>query len=301
MSVRTSLAHVVLLPVLLLLQPPPAWAAIECFKKPFDKYGHVPNTDAGICAAAATINSFVYLRNTYPGIYGNTNIVPDWNKDGEIDEKDYVESRDKIANGWTYGDKERKGIYSNPSGSDPKQPDQDWWLTKMYWFDDFAPGTTIFDGQVYGRPGATKWYKGDVLEDKYPEWSFLWKQIYSCEDVELGIYPKDGGVGHAITLTGLCWEDKDGDKSWDPGETPNKILYADPNQRDWKAPMEGLVAVTGGRIEFKWWQDEKIWYIDHAWSESPIPEPASVIVWSVLAILGITVTWRQRTDRGCGS
>lgn len=101
-------------------------------------------------------------------------------------------------------------------------------------------------------------------------------------------------AGHAITLTGLCWDDTDEDKKWDPEETAKKILYADPNQDDWKAPMEGDVNITGGRIEFTWWQDEKTWYVDHAWSESPIPEPASMIVWATLAALGAIVASRRK-------
>ncbi len=34
----------------------------------------------------------------------------------------------------------------------------------------------------------TTWHGGSVLENAYPSWNFLWKQIKEGEDVELAIY-----------------------------------------------------------------------------------------------------------------
>ncbi|MBN1512615.1 MAG: PEP-CTERM sorting domain-containing protein [Phycisphaerae bacterium] len=281
-TLRTSLCTIGFLAILVLVGRVQAdWITLQ---NPVDSYGKVSNTPAGICAAAATINSFVYLRTQYPTAFQG--LLPDWDGDGDVDNDDYVTSRDKIANGWTHDGSVRKGIYGIGSG----MPDKDWWETKVYWIEDFGPGFTVLDGQVYNRPGCTDWHRGNVLENTYPQWAFLWNELEHKEDIELGIYPKTGGAGHAITLTSLKFNDlgSPGNGRWDPATEEAKIDYLDPN--DTSQVKWATVSLTGSRLEFEWWQDSQTWYIDHAWTES-IPEPATL---GLLALGGFILARRRR-------
>jgi hypothetical protein len=53
--------------------------------------------------------------------------------------------------------------------------------------------------------------------------------MVDAADVELGIAPTGRGDLHAVTLTGLAFDDLDGDGWWDAGEEPKEIGYLDPN------------------------------------------------------------------------
>lgn len=241
------------------------------FEKDFEQFGKVSNTSAGICAAVANINSFVYLRNHFAQPYAATDIIPDWNGDGVVDFQDYVASRDKMAYGWQYDGHTRRGIYGNGTASDI-------WAATYYWFEDFAPGTSVLDGQIHTYSNISSWPGGDVIEKKYPEWSFLWDELVACRDVELGIRPVSGAGGHALTLTGLAFEDMDADGMWDHDESPLEIGYLDPNDVSTQKWAE-VTFSWGNRIEFDWWQTGSAYYIYRAYTEGPIPIPEpSVLV-----------------------
>jgi len=79
--------------------------------------------------------------------------------------------------------------------------------------------------------------------------------------------PKEGGVGHVLTLTGLNWDDsagaRPGDNVLQDGE--GAIFYLDPNGD----PVEQYARITlgmDGRLEFLF--DNATWYIDGAFTES---------------------------------
>jgi hypothetical protein len=338
-----------------------AEAVTVCTPYKFPEYGTVrnagPQVDGGICAAAATVNSFAYLINHYPNIYGGSNLIPDVNNNGILDLPDLDDARDKLARGWaaagngaggiygerytdlgngqwdpaeTYGDlngndrwdpyeplddangngrwdPEEKYDDANGDGQwDPGEPwedlngkwdpgewyddfnnngqydgpdsadgDECWWVNKLWWIDDHAPGTTVFDGQVQGSINPQNWLGGAVLEDKYPTWEFLWDELMRCEDVEIGIVRKSGSGGHVLTLTQLCFVDNDGDSKWDPLEV-RVMRFMDPNG----VPTERTAMLWEGvddRFEFNWWQDKQDWFIQTAFTESPVPEPLTLL------------------------
>jgi hypothetical protein len=276
----------------------PVGAERVCFEKDFDQFGKVFNNAVpGICAAVANINSFVYLRNHFAQHYAATDIIPDWNGDGVVDFQDYEDSRDKMAYGWEHGGNTRTGIYGGGMAGDI-------WAATYYWFEDFAPGTTVLDGQVSTSSNMRLWPGWDVLERKYPEWSFLWDELVACRDVELGIRPISGGIGHALTLTGLAFDDLDADGMWDYDESPLAIGYLDPNDvsaQKWADVTYGL----GSRLEF-WWpakpdnpndpnDPNKQYYIYRAYTEGPtaIPEPSVLVL-----LLGVVVAGMIRKVRG---
>jgi len=239
-----------------------AQAELVYFEKDYDEMGHVPN-DGPICAAAANINSFVYLRNHFRGVYGDTDLIPDWDESGMVDYDDEVESRDKMADGWTndYG-VHRPGIYGSGNSGTARQI----WENTYWWFQDFAPDTSVFDGQVHVL-GPLNWVGAEVLEYAYPHWAFLWDSLAAGVDIELGIcLPPFCSNGHAITLAGLAFDDLDGDGRWDEGEDPMQIGYLDPN-KTWEYTWADITLGTSGRIEFEWWQTGTTYYVYRAYTE----------------------------------
>jgi len=262
-------------------------AVVVEFEKPCELYGHVWN-EGGICGAAATINSFVYLQNKYPGVYDHK-LVKDYNGDQVVDVYDWEEARDELAYGWDG----RTGMYgvNNPIAATARTI----WEHKVYWIEDHAPGSTIFHGQI--NTDTTNWYYSDAIQGgMYPEWGFLWDELWACEDIELGIRPCTGsGDGHVVTLTGLSFSDNDEDGVWSVGDTPYALKYLDPNAPDeciWADIIE--CPLEPGALAFTWWQANEPYYVDFAYAESPIPEPATIIVWGLLGMLAAGFAYRRQ-------
>lgn len=259
------------------------------FEHDYSKYGKVSNTADGICAAVATINPFVYLRNQYPSIYGGTNIIPDWNQDNVIDEKDYVTSRDKLAYGWD----SQPGIYG---GGNNGLPDQ-WWNAKNAWLDQFAPGTTVFRGQSPWVDGS--WTRASQVQDKVPDWKFLMEQLRHCEDVEIGFYPWGGQqwkTGHAVILTGFRLVDCNDNGEWDRNEEFS-LFYCDPNDPENKKTAQVSLDSVGGWeniMKITWWQDGGEYFILNAFSESPVPDAATGFLFSSGLVVVLPLLRRRR-------
>ncbi len=130
----------------------------------------------------------------------------------------------------------------------------------------------------------TTWYLGSALTAAAPTWQYLWGEVGDAEDIELKI---DTGTStaHAITLTGMKFNDTNGDGQWDNGETAD-IIYSDPN-----APAAAFTAqVTlgvDGRLHFTW-NAENV-SIQGAFCES-VPEPSVLS----LLVLGLVALLRRR-------
>jgi hypothetical protein len=267
-------------------------AATAFFQKDFSEMGHVPNLSApqkGICAAAADINSFIYLLNHFPQVYGGTNLLPDWDGDGVLTQSDYLASRDKLANGWEHNGTSRLGMYGGGNTGTANAI----WEHTLYWFEDFAPGTTVFDGQVNTTLNVLGWHGGQVLEQSYPTWSFLWNSLAAAVDIELGLLPTSGGIGHALTFTGLAFNDLDADGRWDANEAVEQVGFVDPNKPD-QMTWANVSTGTGGRIQFPWGPEQKTYYVYRAYTEGPIsvPEPAAAV--SLFALLLFGSFWIRR-------
>jgi len=87
----------------------------------------------------------------------------------------------------------------------------------------------------------------------------------------LGIYPTTPGGAHAVTLTGLAFDDLDGNGWWDPGEEPREIGYLDPNSVSAPTWSDVTINPEVGRIEFQW--SQTTYYIDRAFTEGPVLIP----------------------------
>jgi hypothetical protein len=285
--------------------PLSARAAIIEVSHPFDKYGHLRNDTIdghGGCAATSFINSFKYLQTAHPRVYDDklvpkldrNNIANDWDNDDIVTAND-----DMLA--------ARSALHKKIWGHNPQAADGSKyaWEEKLKWFDDHGlGGTTVFAGMT--TEDTTGWFKKEFLKGgRAPTWDFLWTEIAHCEDVEIGF------VGHMVTLTSLKFDDKDGDRKWDPDPDPNKyekawIDYIDPNSPF--GPDTNNPGPTLSEIEWKKYPGTEVvmpfakdagygGWIYYAYSESPVPEPATLIVWSLLGAWGVGLGWWRRRRR----
>ncbi|KPK49024.1 MAG: hypothetical protein AMK72_05550 [Planctomycetes bacterium SM23_25] len=256
-----------------------AWATCTWVdvQLPYNQFGHLWNTEDGTatgtpkgwCAPTAIANSFKFLETRYPTIY-----------DQKLTAGDLLGTRNLLQGGWLSPDNELR----NGTGCGN---DKDIWETKMYWIEDFAPGTTVFGGMVF-KPGTdlSEWYGGSVLQNAYPTFDFLWGELEHKEDIELGFWwemevvqpdgtKKKEKVGHMVTLTSLKFCD-DGDGVWEPATEQAKLDFIDPNN------PTGLtwdtLTLSGGALHFDYTHGGTDYdaTIDLAYAESPVPEPLTM-------------------------
>jgi len=240
----------------------------------FNDFGLVWNTDTGLpggnsvnwCAPTATINSFRFLENSNPGIYG-TSLT---GEGAEI-----FASRNAL-----------KGLMQSNAGG---TTDQNWWEGKIKWIEERKPGVTVYGGMVDSSIDFSTWNYNQWLLPGLPTWGWLWTQLADKEDVELKIVPISGDP-HALTLTGLYFQDTNGNDVWDTGETRG-INYLDPNNPT--QPFSAALNLNpAGALSFVWNnggidQNQPV-YISMAFKES-VPEPCSVIALAVglVSLLGL--------------
>lgn len=251
------------------------------------KYGHVANL-GNRCAPTATANSFAYLQNAYPNIFKDDNrIVRDA---AGTPTNDVTKLRDALCDGW--GDHQGPRAGTGAAGANLKQ----WWEGKVTWLDQFAPGKVDYSAMMFNEPDAGTWIRGNKVTSAYPTWDYLWDAINHGCDVELNIIDVAFTNAHALTLTGLQYDDVGDDGSRDATD-PIAMSFIDPNDpNDANATNiqpRALTANTtqGGRFEFQWWQDGAQWYIDSALVECPIPAPS---VFAVFGVAGIGALRRRR-------
>jgi len=155
-------------------------------------FGHlnqsqVPDCGEFACGPTAAVNSFVFLENKYPNVYKNFSLTG-----GGITEANLKDTAKKLVHlmGCTVCDKGTKeeGMLSG----------------KRAWFQEKAPNTTL------------------VTSMESPSWSWIFSELQHGEDVEVLIGNYLGGVrkgGHWVTLTGMNWNDVNGDQIIDADES----------------------------------------------------------------------------------
>lgn len=221
----------------------------------------------GACAAVAAINSFIFLQRTHPDLYVNR-LTPSRTGDENTSFTDAF----AFAEGtWQVGtNPERKGYYSRFPGN----PDSLYMDTKVEWINDHAPGTTVFDSMYVGNGGR-------------PTIDWLAKEILDGEDVEFFINTDANDFYHALTLVGIKCDAAGG----------CAISFSDPNDPTTLFNRD-LTPGAGGRLEFDdpFGGAGKTVFIDAAFSESAVPEPA---VFFLLAAVfgGFVIVKVRRTNR----
>jgi hypothetical protein len=177
-----------------------------------------------------------------------------------------IDAMNFATDGWEVpGKPPRQGYYARTG-----DPSVDYLATKMDWINDRAPGTTVFSS-MFGGVGL-------------PTIDYLAGEIMKREDVEFFI--KDVASGgmttyHVLTLVGIVCV----------AAGNCSATYQDPN--DPAQAFMSMLEMTGGRLEF----DSVLYgrvFIDAAFSESPVPEPSTLLLLGFsLAGLG-GFAWRRQ-------
>lgn len=221
----------------------------------------IPGIGSMACGPTAAVNSFVYLQNSYPGIYGNY-LVPDLNSTPDIYENDELVTVAEIL------------AYDYMSTDVVNGTWPDWFLYgKWDYIEDNAPGSTIYAAQSYWT-----WSRPPVPEPSWvlnvpPTWSFLYDELVASEDVEILI---QGDYNHYLTVTGFYWDDVD-DNGIIDGAEDAWIAYVDPwtgawgISDIWNQDLGGFSAVATD-------YDGGVSYVSMVVGESPVPEPTTALL-----------------------
>lgn len=217
------------------------------------------------CGPSAAVNSFVFLQNRYPGIYGSDlagSTYENWVDTANtlLDPK-YMDC--DCNNGGTTIDNFISG--------------------KQEYLNDVAPGST----EVH----AQNWF--DAANPQKPSWQFIFDELMKGQDIEIlvGFYDDTGGRngGHYVTVTGFTFDDADGNGDIDASELAT-LYYVDPD--DGKADYNEL-SMSNGFIDLMGYSDQYNTYVEAAVAESPIPEPLTLSLFAA-GLVGVIVL-RRRT------
>lgn len=261
-----------------------AWVTIQ---QDYNQYGHLENR-GGNCAPTATANSFQYLQNRYGDRAGTLVPNPQQAANDNTDPLAFV--RDMLIGGWTNGNNVQRAGMGDCGASQ-----RSWWETKAQYIDDFGSSHVKVKGQVNIGQNNTfaGWYRGDALQNIFPQWDWLWGELAHGEDIELGLRFSDGA--HAITLTSLKFDDTNGNDMWDVGEA-RKLDYLDPNDTS-RLIEADLTLLASGALGFRWDNGNngaRDAFIDLAYSES-VPEPGTLGLLALALLLVATHVRRAGT------
>jgi len=210
------------------------------------------------CGPAAVTNSFRYLENKYPTIYGNNltggNLFETAIGLGNLMGTD-------VANGTWWDDL----IWYKMKDIESKVPD------KTVYQAQHMPGWNwnIWDDSAAAKP--------DWVESIVPTWQFLWQKLVDCEDVEILMNWSTGG--HFVTAKSFHWNDADND---------NIIDIAENATFDYINPWTGAVGISsiwqdslGNPLETDYATNA---YISMMVSENPVPEPTTIMLLALGAL-----------------
>ena len=241
------------------------------------------------CGPTSAINSFAFLQNQHPSVYGTSLIPGTVVKDGKNTYPDGVlKNAANVLGGNPYMGS------CLPCGPNHGTDIDDFILGKHDYLEKMAPGKTIYhaqEGFTWGErpagsphPGAKK---PDYVQDKTkPTLDFLTGELRKKQDIELLLSADDGG--HYITLTGIKYDDV---------KLTGTISFIDawggkPGTADFKM-KNGYITTdytlgSEGKVAFE--------RITSAVVESPVPEPS---VWVMLAagMISLAVARARRPKR----
>jgi len=184
------------------------------------------------CAIFAAINSFVFLQDRYPEIYGNT-LVPD-----------------KTGAGITKVAQTLAQFMDCKCG--PGVRFNNFFAGKEKFFSTEA-ATTIITQSAYNSDGSRR-------KSGAPKMNFLMRELSDDEDVEvlIGAYQStDNGktykrlTGHYLTVTGGIVNDTNANGKFDKGDTPASLSFINPNGVQNKGNLNGGYDITTSVAEME--------------------------------------------------
>lgn len=260
-------------------------AEVVFYTEPEAEFGSLNQSSVGsngsggvnnYCAPTATMNSFQYLQNEYPNIYGKD---ASGNPVLEGGQGSWLNAAQLLASS-TF-------MNTDPNGG----TSEDGWVNgKLDYIETYAPGTTSFAGM----DGDSTLARPSWDQNAYPTLNFLIDQLKSGEDIELGLDQSllTSKGGHVVTLQGIVWNDVNNNGVFDIGDTLTLQVIdpANPNVITALTMYPGPpMSVEGG--------DYNGFLLTGALAESPItPLPPSVdmAMAGLVGLGGLTLARRAR-------
>ena len=145
-----------------------------------------------MCGPTAATNSFVYLQNEYPSIYGHALVPGNDYVNGQPSPADLISTADLVGSS-TYMNTTNGGTQPESAASGLGN-----------YIRTSAPGTTVFSLQ-------TSYFAPSTI----PTWQFIYDALCDHGTVEISLYGVDG---HYVSVTGFHWTDYNRDGTIDASD-----------------------------------------------------------------------------------
>ena len=256
----------------------------------YNLYGHLYQDDVPVigpmaCCPTASINSFTYLQNQFPAVYGSRLAS---NPPTIIDVQ-------RIAGpNYMYTDK--------TSGTDDPQVIWGRYLyieSKLPLQTSYSCQVATRDGQpIHGDQPGKAWPSYRPMPSylsnapgpvSVPTWQFIYQNLQRGADLGVGVtYIENGhttGDGHCLTLRGFSFDDKNNNGRVDKGE--GSVSFVDPAQKT--------------EVTYSIWQNSEAGYLSsYPYLRFDIDTNKSAVIDSVLAeypaLQSVPDTWRPATS-----
>jgi hypothetical protein len=221
-------------------------------------YGTLDQTQVGppaddgsnnFCAPTATMNSFTFLSNAYPSVYGNALLggTADWLSAAQL-----------LAGPGFMNTNRNTGT-----------TEANWINGKVNYINTYAPGTTYFEGMDHVATGGQPW-----VQPAYPTAAFLLRMLQQGQDVEIGL-TGTSEIGHVMTLSSIHWTDANDNLLLDPGESLTIDGYDPAGDGTNAAPFNYALSLDANNALVFNGGPYNGYVLDAALAES-VPEPGTV-------------------------
>jgi len=221
------------------------------------------------CGPAAAVNSFVFLQNTYPNIYGSSLAGDNY--------ETWVDTANTLL------DPRYMDCNCNNGGTTI----DNFISGKQDYLNDVAPGTTTVHFQNFF----------DTTNPTKPTWQFLFDELMKGQDIEIlvGFYDDTGrNGGHYVTVSGFYFSDTSGDGEIQADDETATLFFVDPDDGN---AHQSTLAMRAGFLDLVNYSDKYNTYIEAAVAESPIPMPEPLTL-SLFALgLAGTIAARSRNKK----
>lgn len=249
------------------------------------KFGHLDQSEVECpkfaCGPTAATNSFMYLQNKYPDVYGEK-LIPPTTAGAAPTKADLVDVANKLGRDYMKT--------CVPCGPNDGTYIEDFIIGKRAYLEAVAPGKTSFLAQINigwrfgtdtqpddaGNPGVKK--PVFVSDSTKPTLDFLYAAIARQADVELFL------GDHYVTLTGIEYDD---------ATNKGKISFIDPDGG--KEVSSKITGIEDGFVMLDYDTSSKVFA---AVIEAPVPEPGTWVMLGAGAAIVLVVRIRRGARQG---